>query len=174
MKYSSVWFLALAGAVAMFGAPPAASAQTYDEALWSSLEWRNVGPPRGGRGRAAHDQGAAHRPMGLLYRCFRRIAGHQGLFVVVLLQINGGDAELVLDLVLLDICIPAEMGFSVAEQMHHNGLDTPIVFITGSRKPGLKEEAEKIYRSADYQAVIGKRLDATSHHFAVLVDGLPG
>lgn len=37
-----------------------------------------------------------------------------------------------------------------------------------------KERAREIYESGDYQAVIGKRLDATSQHFAVLVDGLPG
>lgn len=36
-----------------------------------------------------------------------------------------------------------------------------------------KKDAEEIYRSADYQAVIGKRFEATSHHFAVLADGLP-
>ena len=35
-----------------------------------------------------------------------------------------------------------------------------------------KEQAREIYESGDYQAVIGKRLDATSNHFAVLVDGL--
>lgn len=37
-----------------------------------------------------------------------------------------------------------------------------------------KEKARALYESGDYQAVIGKRLEATSHHFAVLVDGLPG
>lgn len=37
-----------------------------------------------------------------------------------------------------------------------------------------KEQAREIYESGDYQAVIGKRLDSTSQHFAVLVDGLPG
>jgi len=35
-----------------------------------------------------------------------------------------------------------------------------------------KEKAREIYESGDYQAVIGKRLDATSKHFAVLVNGL--
>ncbi len=37
-----------------------------------------------------------------------------------------------------------------------------------------KEQARQLYESGEYQAVIGKRLDATSGHFAVLVDGLPG
>lgn len=35
-----------------------------------------------------------------------------------------------------------------------------------------KEAAKAAYESGDYQAVIGKRHDATSSHFAVLVDGL--
>ena len=37
-----------------------------------------------------------------------------------------------------------------------------------------KEKAREIYESGGYQAIIGKRLDATSNHFAVLVDGVPG
>ena len=37
-----------------------------------------------------------------------------------------------------------------------------------------KEKALAMYRSEAYQAVVGKRLDATSSHFAVVVDGLPG
>jgi uncharacterized protein (DUF1330 family) len=35
-----------------------------------------------------------------------------------------------------------------------------------------KEKAREVYESGDYQAVIGKRLGATSGHFAVLVDGM--
>jgi len=35
-----------------------------------------------------------------------------------------------------------------------------------------KEQANAIYESGDYQAALGKRLAATSNHFAVLVDGL--
>jgi len=34
------------------------------------------------------------------------------------------------------------------------------------------EKAREIYKSGEYQAVVGKRHDATSNHFAVLVDGL--
>jgi len=37
-----------------------------------------------------------------------------------------------------------------------------------------KEKAKEIYESGEYQAVIGKRLEATSGHFAVLVEGIPG
>ncbi|MEM7411182.1 MAG: DUF1330 domain-containing protein [Myxococcota bacterium] len=37
-----------------------------------------------------------------------------------------------------------------------------------------KEQARELYESGDYQAIIGKRLEATSNHFAVLVDGVPG
>lgn len=36
-----------------------------------------------------------------------------------------------------------------------------------------KADAEEIYRSGAYQEVIGKRLEATSKHFAILVDGFP-
>jgi uncharacterized protein (DUF1330 family) len=37
-----------------------------------------------------------------------------------------------------------------------------------------KEKAKELYESGDYQAVIGKRWEATSGHFAVLVQGVPG
>ena len=37
-----------------------------------------------------------------------------------------------------------------------------------------KEQAREIYESGAYQAVVGKRLEATSSHFAILVDGMPG
>ena len=33
------------------------------------------------------------------------------------------------------------------------------------------EKAKEVYESGEYQAVVGKRLDATSKHFAVLVNG---
>ena len=32
------------------------------------------------------------------------------------------------------------------------------------------EEAEKVYNSEQYQAVVGKRLEASTKHFAVLAD----
>ena len=34
-----------------------------------------------------------------------------------------------------------------------------------------KEKAKELYESGDYQAVLPNRLNATSNHFAVLVDG---
>lgn len=34
------------------------------------------------------------------------------------------------------------------------------------------EKAREIYESGEYQAVIGKRHDATSKHFALLVNGI--
>jgi len=37
-----------------------------------------------------------------------------------------------------------------------------------------REKAKQVYESGAYQAVVGKRHDATSAHFAVLVDGMPG
>jgi len=37
-----------------------------------------------------------------------------------------------------------------------------------------KEQAKEVYESGAYQAVIGKRLEATSNHFAVLANGIPG
>ena len=37
-----------------------------------------------------------------------------------------------------------------------------------------KEAAREVYESGAYQAVVGKRLEATSQHFAILVDGMPG
>jgi len=37
-----------------------------------------------------------------------------------------------------------------------------------------KQAAREAYESKAYQDVIGMRLDATSRHFAVLVDGIPG
>jgi uncharacterized protein (DUF1330 family) len=34
------------------------------------------------------------------------------------------------------------------------------------------EKAREVYESADYQAIVGKRHDASSNHFAVLVNTL--
>jgi uncharacterized protein (DUF1330 family) len=35
-----------------------------------------------------------------------------------------------------------------------------------------REQALAVYQSDEYQAIVGKRLGATSSHFAVVVDGL--
>ena len=37
-----------------------------------------------------------------------------------------------------------------------------------------KKEAKALYESGEYQALIPKRHSATSNHFAILVNGLPG
>ena len=37
-----------------------------------------------------------------------------------------------------------------------------------------KKQAREIYESGEYQAVVGKRFEATSNHFAILVEGIPG
>jgi len=37
-----------------------------------------------------------------------------------------------------------------------------------------KEEAKALYETGEYQALIPKRHSATSHHFAILVNGVPG
>ena len=37
-----------------------------------------------------------------------------------------------------------------------------------------KEEAQALYDSGEYQALLPKRHAATSNHFAILVNGLPG
>ena len=47
------------------------------------------------------------------------------------------------DVVLLDISLPAGDGFLVAERIQHlvGAAATPIIFITASNKPGLRERA---------------------------------
>jgi CheY-like chemotaxis protein len=51
------------------------------------------------------------------------------------------------DLVLLDITLPAGDGFLVAERLRQNPstCTVPIVFITASKKPGLRERAHKLH-----------------------------
>ena len=56
------------------------------------------------------------------------------------------------------------------EQVEGNGAGHQTVVLRFESK----EEARRVYESAAYQAVIGKRLDATSKHFAILIDGMPG
>lgn len=50
------------------------------------------------------------------------------------------------DLVLLDIMMPGGNGFTVAENLQNlsETAKTPIIFLTASKKPGLKERAEEI------------------------------
>lgn len=73
------------------------------------------------------------------------------------------------DLILLDISMPAGDGFSVAKAVQRLNITggTPIIFITASRKPGLRDKAmaldsvvgffEKPY---DPEELLGKIRDA--------------
>ncbi|MBK81425.1 MAG: hypothetical protein CMQ43_11020 [Gammaproteobacteria bacterium] len=50
------------------------------------------------------------------------------------------------DVVIMDINLPAGDGFTVAERMQNivDTANTPIVFITASKQPGLRERAESL------------------------------
>lgn len=54
-----------------------------------------------------------------------------------------------------------------SEQIEGEGLGKQTVVL----KFESIEKAKEIYASGEYQAIIGKRHDATSKHFAVLVNG---
>ncbi len=56
------------------------------------------------------------------------------------------------DLVLLDISMPAGDGFTVAERIQDLlPTKTPIIFLTASRKPGLRERAHAVGAAAFFQ-----------------------
>ena len=50
------------------------------------------------------------------------------------------------DLVILDINLPAGSGFQTAERMQGlcTTIGTPMIFMTASKKPGLREKAEEL------------------------------
>jgi DNA-binding response OmpR family regulator len=49
------------------------------------------------------------------------------------------------DLALLDISVPAGNGFTIAERIQELVVtSTPIIFLTASKQPGLREIAEKL------------------------------
>jgi CheY-like chemotaxis protein len=48
------------------------------------------------------------------------------------------------DLMLLDIWMPVGLGLSVAQRMEQLGLDIPVIFLTASRLPGLRDTAEQV------------------------------
>ncbi len=50
------------------------------------------------------------------------------------------------DLVLLDISLPAGNGFEVARKLREEPrfLELPLVFLTASRRPGLRDKAEEL------------------------------
>ncbi|MDH3214881.1 MAG: response regulator [Candidatus Krumholzibacteria bacterium] len=64
------------------------------------------------------------------------------------------------DLIILDISMPAGGGFLAAERLRNlaNTANTPIVFITASKEPGLKEKA----RDLGAFAFLEKPFDARS------------
>ena len=72
------------------------------------------------------------------------------------------------DLILLDVCLPAVIGFAVAQRLQELGLDRiPVIFITASKKEGLRAAAkdlgaagylEKPYESGELLAMIAQAL----------------
>jgi two-component system response regulator ArlR len=56
------------------------------------------------------------------------------------------------DLVLLDISLPAGSGFTVAERIQSLiPTATPLIFLTASRKPGLRDKAKELGAAAFFQ-----------------------
>jgi DNA-binding response OmpR family regulator len=56
------------------------------------------------------------------------------------------------DLVLLDISLPAGDGFTVAERIQSLlPTATPLIFLTASKQPGLRERASKLGAAAFFQ-----------------------
>ena len=69
--------------------------------------------------------------------------GFQGLQLVL-----GGRP----DLIVMDIWMPVGIGFSVAQRLQSLGLaGIPIIFITASKLPGLKEAAESLGAAAFFE-----------------------
>ena len=78
------------------------------------------------------------------------------------------------DLIISDIWLPVGIGFSVAQRLQRAGLgNIPVVFMTASRLPGLKEAAiqlgaaayfEKPYDPAALLRTIVCVLDTTANH----------
>jgi DNA-binding response OmpR family regulator len=56
------------------------------------------------------------------------------------------------DLVVLDILLPAGNGFFVAERIQSLiSAATPLIFLTGSNKPGLRDKAKELGAAAFFQ-----------------------
>ena len=72
------------------------------------------------------------------------------------------------DLILLDVCLPAVIGFAVARRLQELGLERiPVIFITASKKEGLRAAAkdlgaagylEKPYEARELLALIAQVL----------------
>lgn len=50
------------------------------------------------------------------------------------------------DVILLDISMPGGNGFTVAERLQDSSLtvDIPVIFLTASKEPGLRERAKEL------------------------------
>ena len=56
------------------------------------------------------------------------------------------------DLIIMDIWMPVGIGFSVAERLQNLGLtNIPIIFITASKLPGLRETVEDLGGAAFFE-----------------------
>jgi CheY-like chemotaxis protein len=76
------------------------------------------------------------------------------------------------DVIVLDVSLPAGDGFLVAERLRNliSTATTPIIFITASEKPGLRERAMKLGAAA----FLNKPFDATTLADAVETALSPG
>lgn len=75
-----------------------------------------------------------------------RSAGHEVVTAYDAVMAVGIARKAEPDLILLDIMMPGGNGFSVAEKLQNLAVTavTPIIFLTASKKPGLKEKAEEL------------------------------
>ena len=56
------------------------------------------------------------------------------------------------DLLIMDIWMPNGIGFSVAQRIRDLGLtDIPVIFMTGSKLPGLRRTAKKLGAAAFFE-----------------------
>jgi CheY-like chemotaxis protein len=76
------------------------------------------------------------------------------------------------DVIVLDVSLPAGDGFLVAERLRNliSTATTPIIFVTASEKPGLRERAMKLGAAA----FLNKPFDATTLADAVETALSPG
>jgi len=65
------------------------------------------------------------------------------------------------DVIVLDVSLPAGDGFMVAERLQNliSTAATPIIFVTASEKPGLRERAMKVGSVVEF---LNKPFDATT------------
>jgi DNA-binding response OmpR family regulator len=76
------------------------------------------------------------------------------------------------DLILLDVVMPVGLGFSVAERLRSLRLNMPIIFITASKRTGLRKTAQQLGAAGFFE----KPYDADELMSAIsllLEDGAP-